>query len=506
MNFFYRLKFRFFQKKYLIAMRRRKEVKHNIRIMKSEILSINYNFKNFFIQNMFKNFPINFEIFFRQYNFYKFIRTEKFNFHLLQNKKIIYPLTNEQIKILKKNNYLINNFFSKLALINNCLIEIVKGIVIFLLILNKSILNLILLKKFNEQYIYIKNLTNNQIISMDKYNKNFKLFIEKKFNLSNLKLVHDNSNCKKKYFFNKFLLPQLCSFTEIYKFLYFFFKFNILILMDLLFLRYSQILIYSELVKLCCSLSKKKEDLENSYFFFNTSAFFRPLYSYGLGRNVFFFETSSHNLNIYYSKKENPIPFIMRNLTWENYILWYEKDKKEIQKNQIIKAKYYITGPILFGPSQNFSKDNVLSDSILVLDSVPYRNTFLSTYNHYHYNYTDVNAIKFLDDISKIEKNGNLYIKLKRNFNRLYHSKKYIKYISKSKYNLIESKNDTEEVINKFDRIICQPFSSTAFIAKELNKKVCFYDVCGIHNDFDSYIKDIPIIREFSELEKWCKI
>ena len=196
----------------------------------------------------------------------------------------------------------------------------------------------------------------------------------------------------------------------------------------------------------------------------------------------------------------------MRNLTWENYILWYEKDKKEIQKNQIIKAKYYITGPILFGPSQNFSKDNVLSDSILVLDSVPYRNTFLSTYNHYHYNYTDVNAIKFLDDISKIEKNGNLYIKLKRNFNRLYHSKKYIKYISKSKYNLIESKNDTEEVINKFDRIICQPFSSTAFIAKELNKKVCFYDVCGIHNDFDSYIKDIPIIREFSELEKWCKI
>ncbi len=223
MNFFHRLKFRFFQKKYLIAMRRRKEVKHNIRIMKSEILSINYNFKNFFIQNMFKNFPINFEIFFRQYNFYRFIRTEKLNFYLLQNKKIIYPLTNEQIKILKENNYLINNFFSKLALISNCLIEIVRGFMIFLLILNKSILNLILFKKFNEQYIYIKNLSNNQIISMDKYNKNFKLFIEKKFNLSNLKLVHDNPNFRKKYFFDKFLLPQLCSFTEIYKFLYFFF-------------------------------------------------------------------------------------------------------------------------------------------------------------------------------------------------------------------------------------------------------------------------------------------
>ncbi len=506
MNFFHRLKFRLFSRKYLIAMRRRKIVKHNLRIVKSEIISINYHFKNFFIQRIFKNFPINFEIFFKQYNFYRFIFTEKLNFHLLQNKDLIYPLTNEQIKILKKNNYSINSFFSKLALISNCFIEIARGILIFLLILNKSLSNLIFFKKFNEKYIYIKNLNSNQIISMDKYNKNFKSWIEKKFNLNNLKLIHDNSNCKKKYFYNKFLLPQLCSFTEIYKFLYFFLKFNVLILIDLLFLRYSQILIYSELVKLCCSLSKNRNELENSYFFFNTSAFFRPLYSYGLGKNVFFFEYSSHNLNIYYSKKENSVPFTMKHLTWEKYLVWTEEDKKKIQNNQIINAKYYITGPILFGPSQNFSMDSVSSNSILVCDAVPYRNSFLSSYNHYLYNYTGENSIKFLNDISKIDKKNNLYIKLKRDFNRLYHSKKYIKYLSKSKYNLIESKNDTEEVINRFDKVICQPFSSTAFIAKKLNKKVCFYDVCGIHYDFDYYIKDIPIIREFSELEKWCKV
>ena len=504
-NFFRKVKFKFFLKKYLIAMRNRKRINHNLGIMKSEISSINYNFKSFFIQNMFKNFPINFEIFFKQYNLFRLIRTEKLNLHLLQNKKIIYPLTNHQIKILEKNNYLINNFLSKLSLVGYGFIEIVRGLVIFLLILSKSILNLIFLKKLDKKYIYIKNLSSDQIISINKYNKNFKSWIEKKFNLSNLNLIHDNPNCKKKYIFSKFFLPELSSFTEINKFLYYFLKFNTLILIDLFLLRFSQILIYSELVKLCCSLSKKNEDLDRSYFFFNSGPFFRPLYSYALGKNVFFFKNSTNNLILYYSKKEDPITFSNKNLTWENYILWNEDQKKRIQKNQIIDARYYIFGPLSFGSSQNFSMDNISSNSILVFESAPYRRSFLSIYNHYNYNYFDNNVIKFLNDISKIDKNNKLYIKLKRNINGLHFSKKYKKYLSKSEYNLLDYKYDPEEVINKFDRIICQPFSSTAYIAQKLNKKVCFYDVCGIHNDFDDFFKNIPIIRNFTELQKWSQ-
>ena len=64
-NFFRRVKFKLFLKKHLIVMRNRKKVKNKLAEIKSEIADINYDFKNYYIDNVFKNFPINFEIFFR---------------------------------------------------------------------------------------------------------------------------------------------------------------------------------------------------------------------------------------------------------------------------------------------------------------------------------------------------------------------------------------------------------------------------------------------------------
>ena len=65
--------------------------------------------------------------------------------------------------------------------------------------------------------------------------------------------------------------------------------------------------------------------------------------------------------------------------------------------------------------------------------------------------------------------------------------------------------DDIKDMIKRFDKIICFPFSSTAWIAKEMNKKVCYYDVAGIHEDFGEIINDIPIIRNFSDLKNWSE-
>ena len=71
-----------------------------------------YNFDNYLTNKIFKNLPINLATFFRQYNFFKLIRTEKLNFFLLKSKTFNYPLTHEQIIILRKNGFIINNFIS----------------------------------------------------------------------------------------------------------------------------------------------------------------------------------------------------------------------------------------------------------------------------------------------------------------------------------------------------------------------------------------------------------
>ena len=109
-----------------------------------------------------------------------------------------------------------------------------------------------------------------------------------------------------------------------------------------------------------------------------------------------------------------------------------------------------------------------------------------------------------MEDISKLSDKYSLYIKLKRsNLNKLY-SKKYKNYLNKNKkFNILKYEYSPQDIVNKFDKVICIPFSSTAYIAKLMDKKVCYYDVVGIHEDFKKTIKDIPIINNFSDLQKW---
>jgi polysaccharide biosynthesis PFTS motif protein len=504
-KFIFKLKFRLFLVKYLRVMRKRKKVKTDIEIIKSEIADIKYNFINYFINYIFKKLPIDFETFFNQYNLYRYIHTEKLNFSILKSDKLIYPLTNEQIAILNNHNHKVSYFMSKLFLILNCFIEFISGVCIFIFIIVKFIFNIITFKKLDKKYIFIKNYNTGQIRSLNNSTKSFKSWIENKLDIGNYNLVHNNPECKNYHTYNKFFLPELYKFSEIFKFIIFFLKVNILVFLDLLMMRSSQILIYSELIKLCCSMSKNKKSYENSYFLFNTNAFFRPLYSYRLGKNVFFFEYSTNNTGIYYTQKETRGTFTLKNLSWDNYIVWNEDQVNKIKNNQIINAKYYVFGPISFESSKKLSFNSVPQNSILVFDSIPFRRSFYSIYNFNPATYFDYNIIKFLNDIAKIDKKNSVFIKVKRNLDKKIYSKKYIGHLKKSNFILLDPEYDPEEVISKFEKIICLPFSSTANIAKKMNKKVCYYDVCGIHNDFDKIFKNIPIIRNFTELQKWSQ-
>ena len=513
-KFYLKIKFRFFLKPYLIAIRKRKKIKHNFMLLKFKLSNLHYNNK-FFSDYIFKDFPINFEIFFRQYNMYRLIEPDKFNFHILKNDKIIYPLLKEQLLLLKNNNFKVNYFLSQSLFGIYCLIEFFRGIYVFLFILLNTIINLIKNKKHNDKYLYIKNFSSNQII-YNQENQNFRSWIEKKLKLENFKLVHDNQKHKNLFIYNRFLIPELISLKELIKFLFFFIKFNFFIFLDLVFFRYRQFSFYSEIIKLCCSLSKDKKELENSYFFFNTNAFFRPLNTYKLGMNVFYFEYSTNNILIYYedehyslvknSNKQTSDLFTLNNSCWENYIISDDIQKEQIQKNQILNAKFFNFGAIPFGPSKKI--DNKLkldNSSILIFDSIAFRNSFIFISNSPTSTYLDKNIIKFLNDIYLLNKKNSLYLKVKRDINLKYHSKKYLNYINNSNIKLLDHRYDPEEVIAKFDKVICMPFSTTALIAKKLGKKVCFYDVCGVHLEFDKIFGNIPIIRNVSELKKWSE-
>ena len=501
--FIFKLKFRLYLKNYLKIMRSRNKIKNNLSELKFKLSEINFNCDKYFTNKIFKNLPINLSIFFSQYVIFKIIRPEKINFFFLKSNKLNYPLTLEQIKLLKEEGFIINNFISSILFFLFAIYDFLKGLFIFLSVNFKFFINLKKDKK-NKEHIFIRNLTEEQINSFSKNSNNIENWLKEKFDLKNYYLVHDNPKCKNKFIYNRFFLPELNKFSEIVKFNFNFFKSLFFVLLDLIFFRVKQIFIFSEIVKLNSALSKEKEYFKNSYFFFNGPAFFRPLFSYSLGKNVFYIEYSLNQNFIYFKGEKKVNQYNWKNLTWSNYILWNFEQESFFKKNQTIDAQYYVFGPVSFGVSESIELQKNYKNSILVFDSIPFRKSFSSTYNTYAPNYFDDNVIKFLEDISKLSDKYSLYIKLKRsNLNKLY-SKKYKNYLNKNKkFNILKYEYSPQDIVNKFDKVICIPFSSTAYIAKLMDKKVCYYDVVGIHEDFKKTIKDIPIINNFSDLQKW---
>ena len=505
-RFIYKLKFYFYLKNYLKIMRLRKNSKNKISTLKSKILDLNYNFDKYFTKRIFENLPISYSIFFKQYNFLRLIRPEKINLYILNIKKFNFPLTSEQIKFLKNNGYILSNFISHLLFFLFCIKEFFRGIIIFLIINFISISKILKKNKINKNKLFIHSLRVEQIESFKKVSTNLESWIRNKFEIYDHSIVHNNKHCKNLYTYNKLFLPELNKLSELLKFNFIFFKYFFLILLDFSFLRIKQISIFSEIVKLCCALSKEKNSYINDYFFFSQLPFFRPLYTYCLGRNVFFIENHISTNPSYFKDGTKDLQTMWKNLTWDNYLVWNDNHKNFIKNNQIIEAKYFISGPISFGTSNVQNLKNKIPESILVFDSVPFRKSFISNYNVYAATYHEDNIIKFLNDIYKLNDKFMIYIKPKRNQVAKIYSKKYNKYLkNNNKFKILNPGYSPKDIVCRFDKVICLPFSSTAWIAKNLNKKVCFYDVVGLHQDFGNTFDNIRIIRNFSELQKWSE-
>jgi polysaccharide biosynthesis PFTS motif protein len=503
-RFIYKIKFYLYLKDHLKIMRHRKKKKNIFSTFKSKIFDLDYSFEKYFTNKVFNNLPISFEIFFKQYNFLRLIHGSKISLYILNLKKVSYPLTREQIKLFKKNDYNVNLFISYLLFFLFSLREFVTGIFIFLIINISSIYNIFKFTYKKKNEFFINNLRKDQILSFNKVPNNLKNFISKKFNLKDHRFVHNNKDCKNLYKFNFLSLPKIDRLSEVFKFNIYFFKFSFLILLDLLFLRIKQIFIFSEMVKLCCTLSKEKSYYKDNYFFFSEPPFFRPLYSYSLGKNVFYIENHLNINPLYYQDGTRESEIYWKNLTWSNYLVWNNEHKNFIKKNQIIDAKYFICGPISFGTSNVQGIKDKIPKSILVLDAIPFRKSYFSNYNVYLATYLEDNIIKFLQDIYMSSEKYSLYLKPKRNQRLKIFSKKYNRYFEiNNKFNILNPTYSVVSIINRFDKIICLPFSSVGWIAKKMNKKVCYYDVVGIHEDLGDIINDVKLIRNFPDLQKW---
>ena len=266
--------------------------------------------------------------------------------------------------------------------------------------------------------------------------------------------------------------------------------------------------IYAQVFKLI-----SKEVISNEYLFSNSSWIYRPLWTYEAEKKgskiiLYFYST-----NIEDFKLNNKYEKFIKNLTimnWPNYIVWDKTQFELIERATIENIQKRIITLNSFLPMSDYPENLPLNQKkvISIFDVTPFRisrQVQLSEIDEY---YTSNIVIQFLNDIKSIaEKYGFvIYYKAKRSSNLNIFDRKFLNCIKKlndQSFITINPDISAIRLIQSSNAIISIPFTSTALIAKDLNKPSIFYDPSGYIDKTDRAAHGIDILSGKVELEKW---
>ncbi len=474
--------------------------------IKSEIMDVDLKYNDAFLNKIIKkNYS---EDIFKQFlsNYFLSLGSNfsfQFYYCISTKKKFIYPLPKE-ILIFIDNNYIKVNFFLSNIVWNSYLILFfVRNILKSFFIYFETIFYFIRRNKNinNESNIF---LGNNNFIDQKFIDRNF--FFEQLNNTNELKKknifienkkIFDNKNVRNidNFYFGPKNFYQLILFSKnfVQVLLVVFFK---ILKFDL------NILIYfDEIIKF---FKFKSAQITHTNFIFSDNWTYRPIWSYFCNQSqnkaIYYFYSS--NIEGFRLKNKSNIPFFMfKNLTWDNFVVF-----DEYQKNHIIKL---INRTINFYYSLKYPKTEPIikkNKKIAVFDINPYKKfeTYLEDvrYESLTFNYRK----KFISDIVSFKKKFNLeiFIKPKRSFS-LAHHKGYKLYLNKLKNDkvieILDPQYDINKIIQTTDFSISCPFTSTALIAKSLNRPCIYYDTTGLVDTDDPAAHNVEIINSFDKLD-----
>ena len=235
---------------------------------------------------------------------------------------------------------------------------------------------------------------------------------------------------------------------------------------------------------------------------------YKPLWTYEAeikGSNIIYYFYSKP---AYYHVTSNSINNVLIQKlilqTWNTYLVWDSSDKFLLSNYVSCTKDIFVTGPIIFGKPLN----NLNFTYISIFDIQPMIDEHYKILGVSEEYYIPEVVIQFLSDIKKVTSKYNIKIiyKRKRNIKSILHPN-LIKYIDNYMQNeftyLLDPDYNAFDVIKNSIATISMPFTSTAFLGKELNKPSIFYDPTGLVSKTNKNSNGIQIINNIDELDNW---
>lgn len=462
-----------------------------------------------------KNFNSEREIVLRQF-LLRYLMSYRFNIaffkSLAKKSAIIYPLTDEWIKIIEKNGYKVNSFLSKVLLFFFSTIFYFKSFKTFfsLLFYSRSTFP-------KSDYVYFNNLsisnlpidTQNSYDIFSWYCKKYQKNKNKISFVVNFKFKENEITNTFNIYQNKYCFPSL----NIFKKLKLFQKFLILILKNLFWLilfNWKKIILTEEKIYCIYVDLLKKKDLASEYWFNISEFVYRPLWTYLVEDNskIILYNYSCSFLGHKLLNKYRPEEVGIGSMNWPYVFQWSKKYNEYLIDKTSKTISYKLVEPIWFIDKKVNLNLNNNKKSLVIFDVSP--SNFLRmcelNYNIYRNNKC---AKLFIKDILEVSNNLNLsvYIKLKRELDLKYHSKIYSSFIDEIQklniINFVDTKVSPFNLIKSTDMNISIPFTSTAVIGNYYNKPSCFYDPIEKIDNSDRAAQGIEIVKGKKKLISW---
>ena len=280
--------------------------------------------------------------------------------------------------------------------------------------------------------------------------------------------------------------------------------------------KYQYALLLKEYPYLLISKKIDKSNIASRYYFSNSTAMQRPLWSYEVERkgsdiilyyysaNQTLFKNKSGN---YYNEVYN-----LKHMTWPKYYVWHEYQKNYLAQYFDKDLEIIIKGPIWFESNNEFYLPNQITrkKTVSIFDVNVYKLVhFLSQGHPYDY-FTSETLLKFHKDIieviGKCENTLGL-LKNKRsiskNDSKSYNLKLDSLYKKSPSVLKIDASIDAYDLIQNSVASINIPFTSTAHIAKEKGIPTVYYDPINFISKDDLGLAGISLIQNKEELQHW---